>query len=89
MALTHYYNPDYNKHMATAVKVTTVGSSVGIVLPREVLNQLQVEKGDTLYVTATPDGVKLTPYSEEFARQLEAGKQVMRKYRDALRKLAE
>jgi len=75
--------------MATAVKVTTVGSSVGIVLPREVLNQLQVEKGDTLYVTATPDGVKLTPYSEEFALQLEAGKRVMRKYRDALRKLAE
>jgi putative addiction module antidote len=75
--------------MATVVKVTTVGNSVGIVLPREVLDQLQVEKGDTLYVTRTPDGVKLTPYSEEFATQLEAGKRVMRKYRDALRKLAE
>jgi putative addiction module antidote len=75
--------------MATAVKVTTLGNSVGIVLPREVLDQLQVEKGDTLYITATPDGVKLTPYSEEFVTQLEAGKRVMRKYRDALRKLAE
>ncbi len=75
--------------MATAVKITTIGNSVGIVLPREVLDQLQVEKGDTLYITATPDGVKLTPYSEEFVIQLEAGKRVMRKYRDALRKLAE
>jgi putative addiction module antidote len=75
--------------MATTVKVTTVGNSVGIVLPREVLTQLQVEKGDTLYVTPTPDGVKLTAYSEEFAAQLEAGKRVMRKYRDTLRKLAE
>jgi putative addiction module antidote len=75
--------------MATAVKVTTVGNSVGIVLPREVLNQLRVEKGDTLYVTETPDGVKLSPYSEEFAARMEVFKKVMRENREALRMLAE
>jgi putative addiction module antidote len=76
--------------MTTTLKITTVGNSAGIVLPREILNQLQVEKGDTLYATSIPGGgIKLTPYSEEFATQLEAGKRVMRKYRDALRKLAE
>jgi putative addiction module antidote len=75
--------------MSTIVKVTTVGSSVGIVLPREVLAKLHVEKGDSLYITETPDGVQLTPYNEEFARVMEAADKVMRKYRDTLRKLAE
>jgi putative addiction module antidote len=74
--------------MASVVKVTTVGSSVGIVLPREVLAKLRVEKGDSLYLTETPDGVQLTPYNEDFVRQVEAGRKVMRRYRDALRKLA-
>jgi putative addiction module antidote len=75
--------------MSTIVKVTTVGSSVGIVLPKEILSKLHVEKGDSLYITETPQGIQLTPYDEEFDRQIEIGKKVMRKYRDALRKLAE
>jgi putative addiction module antidote len=75
--------------MGTVVKITTVGSSVGIVLPKEILSRLHVEKGDSLYITETPDGVQLTPYDEEFDRQIEIGKKVMRTYRDALRKLAE
>ncbi len=75
--------------MSAIVKVTTVGSSVGIVLPKEILSKLHVEKGDSLYITETPDGVQLTPYDEEFERQIKIGEKVMRKYRDALRKLAE
>ena len=64
--------------MATAVKITTIGNSVGIVLPKEVLNRLHVEKGDTLYLTDSPEGVTLSPYSATFARKLEAFEQVMR-----------
>lgn len=75
--------------MATTVKITTVGSSVGIVLPREVLDKLHVEKGDTLYLTDAPDGVRLTPYQPDFAAKVEVLKRVMRKNREALRKLAE
>jgi putative addiction module antidote len=74
--------------MGSVVKVTTVGNSTGIVLPKEVLSKLRVTKGDSLYVTETPDGVQLSPYDEEFARQMEAGRKVMRRYRDALRRLA-
>ncbi len=75
--------------MATRVKVTTVGNSTGIVLPKEVLEHLHIEKGDTLYISETPDGVRLTPFDPEFARVVEAGRRVTRKYRNALRKLAE
>ncbi|MGI9101165.1 MAG: AbrB/MazE/SpoVT family DNA-binding domain-containing protein [Terriglobales bacterium] len=75
--------------MAATVKVTTVGNSAGIVLPREVLERLQIEKGDVLYISETPGGVQLTPFRPEFARVVEAGRRVTRKYRNTLRKLAE
>jgi putative addiction module antidote len=75
--------------MATAVKITTIGNSVGIVLPKEVLNRLHVEKGDMLYVTDSPEGVLLSPYNAEFAQKLDAFEQIMRENRDVLKKLAE
>lgn len=75
--------------MATVVKVTTIGNSVGIVLPREILDRLHVEKGDMLYLTESPDGIRISAYDKKFAEEMEAGRKVMRKHRDVLRKLAE
>jgi putative addiction module antidote len=75
--------------MATAVKITTIGNSVGIVLPKEVLNRLHVEKGDMLYLTDSPGGVQLTPYNASLAGKLDVFQQVMRENRDVLKKLAE
>ncbi len=71
------------------LKVTTVGNSVGIVLPKELLERLRVQKGDSLYVIETKQGIELTPYNPEFAAQMEAAERVMREDRDALRRLAE
>ena len=72
-----------------SLKIMTVGNSAGIVLPRELLERLHVEKGDSLYALETPNGIELTPYNPEFAKQMAAAEQVMREDRDALRKLAE
>ena len=74
--------------MTTTLKVTTVGNSVGIVLPKDVLARLRVDKGDTLYLTETPNGVELRTYDEEFAEQMAAARQVMREDREVLRELA-
>jgi putative addiction module antidote len=74
--------------MTTKLKITTVGHSAGIVLPREVLERLRVDKGDTLFLTETPNGIELTPYDEEFAEQMAIAERVMREDRDILRKLA-
>ncbi|MBI5440709.1 MAG: AbrB/MazE/SpoVT family DNA-binding domain-containing protein [Deltaproteobacteria bacterium] len=71
-----------------ALKITTVGNSAGVVLPREVLARLKVQKGDTVYLVETPDGFRITPYDEEFARQMEAAESIMREDRDILRALA-
>ena len=73
----------------TTLKVTTVGNSTGVILPREILKRLRVSKGDKLYVLETPDGIMLTPYNPEFAEQLAVAEQVMREDRDLLRKLTE
>ena len=74
--------------MAT-VKVTTVGNSAGVVLSKEILAKMRVAKGDTLYVLETPNGVELTPYRPDFAKQMDLAGDIMRENRDVLKKLAE
>ena len=71
-----------------ALKLTQIGNSVGVILPKEVLARLKVEKCDTLYVTEAPGGVTLTPYEPGFEEQITRGRQFMREYRDAFRALA-
>ncbi len=70
------------------LKITTVGNSAGIVLPKELLARLRLDKGDTLYATEIPDGIQLMPYDAKFEQQMEAAEKVMRQDRDVLRKLA-
>jgi putative addiction module antidote len=70
------------------VKVTAVGNSMGILLPKEALNKLKVGKGDTLYLVENADGFSITPYQEDFESQMEAAEKVLRKYRNAFHELA-
>ncbi|MBK9316265.1 MAG: AbrB/MazE/SpoVT family DNA-binding domain-containing protein [Acidobacteria bacterium] len=73
----------------SVLKITTIGNSAGIVLPKEILEKLRVKKGDNLFVIETKHGIELTPYDPEMAEQMEAAERVMREDRDVLRKLAE
>lgn len=73
----------------TRLKLTTIGNSTGVVLPKELLERLHVEKGDSLFVLETSGGIVLTPYDPEFAAQIVASEKVMREDRDVLRRLAE
>jgi putative addiction module antidote len=72
----------------TALKLTQIGNSVGLILPKEVLARLKLEKGDTVFVTDAANGVMLTPYSTEFEAQMTAARGIMKKRRDVLRELA-
>jgi putative addiction module antidote len=73
----------------TTLKLTTVGNSTGVVLPKEILQHLRVDRGDTLYVLKTPNGIELTPFNSELAAQMEVAERVMKEDRDVLRKLAD
>ena len=71
------------------VKVTQVGNSLGIVLPKEMLAELNVEKGDSLHLVKHPDGYIVTAYEPDFAAKMAVLEEVMRENRDVLRRLAE
>jgi putative addiction module antidote len=72
-----------------AFKVTTVGASAGLILTKEAMARLKVQKGDTIYLTEAPDGgYRLTPYNPDFARQMACAEQIMHDDRDILRSLA-
>ena len=75
--------------MATKLKLIAVGNSTGVILPKELLEKLRVQKGDELHALETPDGIRLTQFDSEFDRQLDVAERVMREDRDILRKLAE
>jgi putative addiction module antidote len=75
--------------MATTAKIIAIGNSAGIILPKEIMDRLKLQKGDTVCLSETPFGEHLTPYDEEFMRKLESSERIMRQYRDALKKLAE
>ncbi|MGY0618749.1 AbrB/MazE/SpoVT family DNA-binding domain-containing protein [Lysobacter sp. A378] len=71
------------------LKITTIGNSAGIILPKELMARLRLEKGDELFALETPDGVKLTVYDPTLAAQMEVAERIMREDRDVLRKLAQ
>ena len=71
-----------------SLTIRAIGNSSGVVLPKELLDALNVAQGDRLYVTRTPDGIVLRPYDEAFAEQMKAAREVMRRRRNVLRELA-
>ena len=71
------------------LKRTSIGNSAGVILPKDLLARLRLEKGDELYVLETPDGIRLTTYDPELAAQMDVAEQVMRDRRTLLHKLAQ
>ena len=75
--------------MATRkVKLTSIGTSTGVVIPKDMLARLNVEKGDELFVVESPAGFTLTPYDPDVEEQLRLGREFMKDYRDTFRALA-
>jgi putative addiction module antidote len=72
----------------SALKLTQIGNSVGVILPKEVLARLKVEKGDTLFMSDAANGVTLSTYSPEFEAQMTAARRIMKKRRAVLHELA-
>jgi putative addiction module antidote len=70
------------------LKLTQVGNSVGAIFPKEVLARLNLEKGDELYLTDSPDGLRLTVHNPEFEAQMRIARDIMKKRRAVLRELA-
>jgi putative addiction module antidote len=75
--------------MTKTMKLRKIGTSLGFTVPKDVLRELDLEEGDTLFLVRTANGVELTRYDPDFEEVLEVSRGVMRRYPNALKKLAE
>ena len=73
--------------MAT-LKLRKVGGSVGVIIPKEILDALHLAEGDQMFASTSNNGLHLTPYDPDFDAAIDAFSRTRRKYRNALRKLA-
>lgn len=71
------------------VKVTQIGNSIGIVLPKEASAKLNVSKGDRLFLLPNVDGYQLTALNPEVAHQIDLAEKISKRYRNTLKRLAE
>ncbi|EGD60874.1 AbrB-family transcriptional regulator [Novosphingobium nitrogenifigens DSM 19370] len=74
--------------MNASLKITRIGNSAGVVLPKELLAKLRAGVGDMLYVSETPDGIRITAADPSFEARMALAEEIMREDRDILRVLA-
>jgi len=72
----------------TRLKLTAIGTSTGMVVPKEMLARMKLKRGDVIHVVETTEGYLLTPYDPKVAEQVEAGREFMKEYRDTFKVLA-
>lgn len=75
--------------MTSTLTLRNIGNSVGAVFPKDILKELNIEQGDKLFLTKTPNGYSLSPYDPEFEERLKVAEEVMKENRDLLKRLAE
>ncbi len=75
--------------MFEPIAIRRVGNSMGLLLSKEILAKLDAQEGTELYIRETPNGIELSPYDDSFAKDMEIGQDIARRYRNALHKLAE
>ena len=83
--ITNVITNKVNMHM---LKLTQIGNSVGVVLPKEALARLKLGKGESVFLTETPDGYTLTPYDPGLDEEIKAGREFMHDFRDTFHQLA-
>lgn len=70
------------------LKLTHIGNSIGVILPKEASTRLRLEKGQSVFLTEMPDGFVMTPYDPSLEEEIQAGREFMREFRDTFHQLA-
>lgn len=71
------------------LKVRKFGNSLGVVLPKDVINRLHTKDGQPLFLIEAPDGgYRLTPYDPAFEEKMTKAEDIMNRYRNTLHVLA-
>lgn len=75
--------------MVHTITLRQIGNSEGVILPKELLADLNIKEGDKLFVHRTPAGIELSPYDNALAEDMERAVDIGRRYRNTLHKLAQ
>lgn len=71
------------------LQLKRIGNSTGLILPKEMLARLNLEQGDEVIVSESPEGFSVTRTTDEtMEKGLEIARKAMRTYRNALKELA-
>ena len=81
-------DPRYNVRMNKTLKITKIGNSAGVILPKDELARLDLEIGSELSFASKPQGFELSIPDDEFDRQMATAREIMAKRKRALRELA-
>jgi len=72
------------------LKIRKVGNSFGVVLPKEVLRRLHTDEGGRVFLVESPDGgYRLAPYDPAFEEKMAKAGDLIDRYRNTLKVLAE
>ncbi len=69
------------------LKISKIGNSMGVILPKDLLNRLKLDKGDSVFLTETPDGYRISPYDPVYADQMQTARSLMKKRRNVVHEL--
>ena len=69
------------------LKISKIGNSLGVILPKDLLNRLKLDKGDSVFLTETPDGYRISPYDPAYAEQMQTARALMKKRRNVVHEL--
>ncbi len=69
------------------LKISKIGNSLGVILPKDLLNRLKLDKGDSVFLTETPDGYRISPYDPVYAEQMQTARALMKKRRNVVHEL--
>lgn len=70
------------------LKLTQIGNSVGVILPKDAISKLRVKKGESVFLTESKEGYILTPYDPALEEEITAGREFMREFRGTFHQLA-
>jgi putative addiction module antidote len=78
-----------NKAEGYVLKVTKIGNSTGLILPKELLARLKLAEGDKLHIVEqTERGLKLSPYDPKHTKAMEIARRSFHRYADTYKALA-
>ena len=78
----------YNMRMNKVAKLVPVGNSTGVIIPRDLLAASGLNQGDEVILKASAGRLEVEASTDDFDRQMDIAREVMKRRFKALRELA-